>query len=116
MTVESSSSSPLPPDWDAIARFLAGESAAEEALRVQQWLDENPADRALAERLQEVLNSDAHDESSSTVDVESALALVHSRMHETSAPKLVVERGGATGVRRTQPRADADALLPSLPD
>ncbi|HEY4129007.1 MAG TPA: FecR domain-containing protein [Gemmatimonadaceae bacterium] len=95
MTAESSSS-PLPPDWDAIARFLAGESTDEEAARVQQWLEENPADRALAEQLDEALKLDAPDASVPTVDVESALALVHSRMGEAASPKLGLERGGAT--------------------
>jgi len=28
-----------PPDWDAIARFLAGESDAGEAASVRAWLD-----------------------------------------------------------------------------
>lgn len=41
--------SPTAPDWDAIARYLAGESSASEAEAVRQWLQAHPGDaRAIA--------------------------------------------------------------------
>ena len=79
------------PDWDAIARFLAGESPAGEASRVQHWLDEHPEERELVSRL----SSTTELSSAADVDVEAALARVHQRMDvEAIAPRLSVARGG----------------------
>jgi transmembrane sensor len=39
------------PDWEAIARYLAGESQPEEASVIEQWLEAHPRDRELVERL-----------------------------------------------------------------
>src|SRR5437773_2333720 len=39
------------PDWEAIARYLAGESSAAESAIVERWLEEHPGDRALVQRL-----------------------------------------------------------------
>ena len=88
--------SSTPPDWDAIARYLAGESTAEEAVVVREWLDRNPADRGLVERL----NGAAVIDTRADVDVEAALAAVHRRMAEGERPKLTVERGAGS---RTAP-------------
>ena len=82
-----------PPDWDAIARYLAGESSAEEAAAVRGWLEANPMDRELVERLNAsvVMEAEAAD-----VNVEAALARVHQRMNERSEPerpRLEVLRG-----------------------
>ena len=63
------------PDWDAIARFLAGESPADEATAVRVWLEANPADRDLVERLNAAAAAPPAD-----VDVEAALARVHAKM------------------------------------
>jgi transmembrane sensor len=80
------------PDWDAIARFLAGESPAEEATSVRQWLETHPEDRELVDRL----NAAAVVETASDVDVERALQTVHAKMVATPArPQLTVERGGS---------------------
>jgi len=80
------------PDWDAIARYLADESSAEEASRVARWLEAHPADRHLVDQL----NASAVTEVPTDVDVEAALERVHARMNETSAtPRLRLERGGA---------------------
>src|SRR6476660_1186026 len=82
-----------PPDWDTLARFLAGESSPDEAARVERWLDENPQDRELVQGL----NAAAVSEPAS-VDVEAALRQVHARLgDERVAPRLTLERGrGAT--------------------
>jgi transmembrane sensor len=81
-------SSASTPDWDAIARFLAGESLAEEASRVQRWLDANPEEKALVFRLSSTTLSAAAD-----VDVETALARVHRRMDAAPVvPRLLMPR------------------------
>jgi transmembrane sensor len=103
MTAEASS---LPPDWESIARYLSGESSEQESMSVRRWLDANPADRELAEHLNDAarLGTDAVAE----VDVETALAKVHGRMSAATAPRLTVERGG--GQVRRWPRAVISGL------
>ena len=77
------------PDWDAIARFLAGESSADEAKSVQRWLEANPLEQDLVARLDAAVTTDA----AADVDVESALARVHARMTDaTPRPRLTVDR------------------------
>jgi len=80
-----------PPDWDAIARFLARESDAGEAAAVRAWLEAHPEDRALVEGL----DATATIEPVSDVDVEGALARVHGKMAAPRRPSLTLERGGA---------------------
>jgi transmembrane sensor len=80
------------PDWDAIARFLAGESPDAEAAAVHAWLESHPADRDMVTHL----NAAAVIESAD-VDVEAALRTVHGRMAAAPVaerPSLTVERGG----------------------
>ena len=36
-----------PTDWEALARYLAGESRPDELERVRRWLEEHPDDAAL---------------------------------------------------------------------
>jgi transmembrane sensor len=80
------------PDWEAIARFVAGESSAEEATRVERWLDANPAEKALLSRLDSGVIVHALNDA----DVEAALTRVHSRMNEGARrPSLTLERTGA---------------------
>jgi transmembrane sensor len=83
------------PDWDAIARHLAGESSAEEDARVRRWLEQNPGERALIERLNDL----AVAESPADVDVEAALQRVHARMGESRRPTLTLQRGGSRSWR-----------------
>src|SRR5262245_25886501 len=86
------------PDWDAIARYLAGESPREEATRIARWLEAHPEDRELVEQL----NASAAVDASADVDVEAALRRTHERLNEvpSARPRLTIERGGA---RRTRP-------------
>lgn len=87
---ESASSPDLPagqPDWEAIARHLAGESSAEESAAVGAGLSARPADaRAIAalvsvsSRLAAPVVGDA--------DVEAALYRVHDRMRASETPVL----------------------------
>jgi transmembrane sensor len=72
------------PDWEAIARYLAGESQPEEASVIEQWLESHPRDRELVERL----NTEASIELPE-VDVEAALTRVHARMNEKSGPRVL---------------------------
>jgi transmembrane sensor len=89
------------PDWEAIARYLANESPAEETARVRAWLDANPGDRKLIESLDETARVSVAD-----IDVEAALRRVHQRM-ENPAPRLGVIRGSAPRWRRA-------VVIPSL--
>jgi len=79
------------PDWDAIARFLAGDSPAEEAARVDRWLQSHPGDRALVENLNAAITPVVP----ADVDVEAALKRVHQQMEQPDVRHLAVERGGA---------------------
>jgi len=86
------------PDWDAIARFLAGESSVEEAASVQWWLEANPVEKDLVTRLDTAVVTDA----GTDVDVELALARVHARMGEPEQrPRLSRERQPAPSRWRT---------------
>jgi transmembrane sensor len=92
------SSSAKIPDWDAIARFLAGESSAEEADSVQRWLEANPVEKDLVARLDAAVTTDT----GADVDVEAALARAHARMGETERrPRLTLDRGGPPARWRT---------------
>lgn len=85
------------PDWEAIARYLAGESTDGEAVRVRGWLEANPGGKAVIERLDTVITIEQPG-----VDVEAALRNVHARMAEpTVLPRLGLERGGANRARRS---------------
>lgn len=93
--------SATPPDWDSIARFLAGESTAGEAAAVQAWLAANPADRDLVERL----NGAATVEAPTDVDVEAALARVH---------RAMAERAESAAPTRALPFAPAKSRRPVI--
>ena len=87
------------PDWDMLGRFVAGEGSADEMSRVSKWLDANPAERALLERLTEV--TAAAPVSAGGIDVEGALAKVHARMGEPARAPLSLST--ARTKRRWQP-------------
>jgi transmembrane sensor len=82
-------------DWDALARYLAGESSAEEAATMRRWLDARPERAELVAAMQRALAS--VDVGTADVDVEAALRSVHARMDEQAAgtPALTVDRGGS---------------------
>lgn len=88
--VSGNDSSANAPDWDAIARYLAGESPDAEAVVVRQWLETHPEDERLVERLNAAAIVSPED-----VDVEAALNAVHDRMGaDITPPLLALERGG----------------------
>jgi transmembrane sensor len=98
------------PDWDALARFAAGESPADEARLVSGWLAEHPADAALLDRLGEVVRAGTASASAaveSEIDVEGALRRVRARRIEEARDADVLPfRAPERAVpARRQPRA-----------
>ena len=77
-----------PYDWDALARYVAGESTAAERREVEAWLAVRPEREQLVNALRESIDSLADGGADDTgVDVEAALRRVHDRMNE---PVVVV--------------------------
>ena len=70
-----------PPEWEAIARYLAGESPDAEAEVVRAWLDAHPGDAALVRALDGALDRLVV-ASASEIDVEDALQRVADRRDE----------------------------------
>jgi transmembrane sensor len=93
------------PDWDTLGRFVAGEGSDDEMSHVSQWLDANPAERALLERLTQVTAAAPAE----GIDVEAALAKVHAQMRANEqAPALSIS--AARSRRRWQPLASVGLL------
>lgn len=69
-------------DWDAIGRYLAGESSAAEAEAVRAWLATRPADAELLSRLDATIAKVAA-RSAPRIDVEAALRQVKARRDDT---------------------------------
>ncbi|AHG88340.1 FecR protein [Gemmatirosa kalamazoonensis] len=67
-----------PPEWETLARYLAGESPDDEAARVRAWLDAHPGDAALLRTLDGALDRLAV-ASAMEIDVEDALRQVAER-------------------------------------
>ena len=67
------------PDWEALARFAAGESPADEAETIQDWLASHPADREVVDALQSTKG-----DLLPAVDMEAALARVHQGMRDST--------------------------------
>lgn len=67
-------------DWEAVARYLAGESRGEEQAAVRRWLAEHPADARMVAALDNALGRlMPGPEATLGIDVESALASVKAR-------------------------------------
>ncbi len=106
-------------DWDAIARFIAGESDPVEARSVAAWLAAHPGDAALVEAVHRRAGL-AEARAAISVDTEAALARVRARMADDGGamapPALTVERGGlasdATRGRPAPARIAAEARRP----
>jgi transmembrane sensor len=81
----------LPEPWDALARFLAGESTPEEAAAMRQWLDADPARAEIAAALQRSMGRVAFT-APSDLNVESALQRVKARRGETEVLELRPKR------------------------
>src|SRR5436190_16511136 len=77
-----------PSDWEAIARYLSGESSPAESERIARWLGEHPSDAAVVAALDKAMASLALRDASG-VDVESALQQAAARR---DAPSTLSER------------------------
>ena len=78
-------------DWDALARYLAGESPADEAEAVRRWLAAHPADAEMLGALDQTLNRVRYTPATAEIDVEAALGSVKARR---AAEGSVVEGEG----------------------
>src|SRR5437868_8398381 len=67
-----------PADWEAIARYLAGESSPAESEQVARWLEEHTGDAELVDALDKAIASLTFRDQSD-VDVEGALRQVAAR-------------------------------------
>ena len=75
-----------PYDWDALARYVAGESTPAEEREVEAWLAARPEREQLVTALRESIDGlAAAAADDSDVDVEAALRKVHIRMNEPVA-------------------------------
>ena len=98
-------------DWEALARYLAGESPAEEQAAVQRWLGSNPADARMIAALDDALGSLASGPNATTgINVEAALAKVNA-LRTTDGLRLV--QGSASAMSRgLMHRGSASRWLP----
>ncbi len=87
-------------DWEAISRFVAGESDAVESAAVAEWLATHPEDAALV-AIVKARADRAATQSMVFVDTDRALSAVRSRM--TAPPSLTLHRGGAAPTAVTPP-------------
>lgn len=75
-----------PVDWEVLARFMAGESQADEADGVRAWLAENPARHDVLRALDRALAPVSAP--TADLDVDAALRQVHARMDAPETPVL----------------------------
>jgi transmembrane sensor len=80
-----------PADWDALARYVVGESPPEEVERLESRFAAHPADKALLDALSAV-SQRVRASVPTDVDVESALRRVKARGSETSTRALEFRR------------------------
>src|SRR5438309_6657630 len=90
-----------PPDWDAIARYHAGETVGDDARRIAAWLEANPLDARMLAALNGAVASALPSAAGAAgdPDVEAALRSVRARMHETAPHPRVLAFPTATRPR-----------------
>ncbi len=81
----------MPADWEALARYLDGESSPEESEQIEARLSANPVDRELLDALN-TLTKRMADNVPSDLDVEAALASVKARRNEPVVHSLDAAR------------------------
>ena len=86
------------PDWDALARFVVGESPEPEAARVRRFLDAHPKGAELLDTLRRRMNGMARPEAPA-LDVEAALSRVHERMRAPAATVAPLRQANRATVR-----------------
>ncbi|HKG94105.1 MAG TPA: FecR domain-containing protein [Gemmatimonadaceae bacterium] len=90
-------------DWEALARYLAGESTPDEAAAVREWLGAVPARAELVGTLERSVGRLAY-RAPAELDVEAALRRVHARMDEPVVHALpAANRGTAPAAPRGRP-------------
>jgi transmembrane sensor len=102
-----------PVDWDALARYVAGESSAQESERIAQWLDEHKADAELVAALDNAMTGLAL-RGDAGIDVEAALANVAAKRDAPEvgqAERLQPPRRDTRFIRRTASPWRAVAFL-----
>jgi transmembrane sensor len=96
------------PDWEAIARFQAGESPVDEARAVEAWLASHPGDAELLQRLDASIAEagfrPASGDDAGDIDVEAALRRVKMRRDNTP-PRGVVRQPSRPSVVPIAPPA-----------
>src|SRR5689334_14779497 len=78
-------------EWEALARFVAGESSPSEAAIVEERLSQSSEEAALVAALDRVTSRRATDPAP-PIDVERALAQVRNRLAANEIPSLDVAR------------------------
>jgi transmembrane sensor len=78
-------------DWEALARYLAGESNPQEAAEIQRWLAEDPSRAAALAELDRLLTP-KRVAPTVPVDVEGALERVRSRLEEPVVHSLAARK------------------------
>lgn len=79
-----------PADWEALARYLTGESSRDEVAQLEARLNAQPADKALMDSLAQVMGRMAAG-TPSDLDVEAALKTVNARRSAVDARPLRLE-------------------------
>ena len=99
-----------PDHWEALARYLAGESSPDESERIARWLRERPADAELLAALDNVMASLALRDAPG-VDTEAALRRVAARRDEAIASKRTIRQTTRTPRRMVSLLAAAAVLV-----
>lgn len=92
--------------WEALARFLAGESPPAEADAVRAWLAEHPERQARLDALDRAMDRGAPP-APARLDVEAALARVHGRMDAPQTPVRPLRRPAPPSVAAPRWRTPA---------
>jgi len=109
---------PLPPsdghdaqsaDWEALARYLSGESPADERARLEERLAAKPEDKALVAELGALMQRMAI-KSPNDVDVDAALQKVKQRLHHPDAEVRDIDQARRTSQRPIRWRIPVMAL------
>lgn len=118
MTMPPSSRDPFLPsdsapdaDWEAVARYLAGESSPAERQAVGRWLREHPAEQAFVEALGHAVAPAAG--AAGDIDVEGALRVVRARREPSSMRPVAVAREASGHVGRSRPNERIRMVPPS---
>ena len=105
MTIESGPPAG-PADWDAIARFFAGESSDAEIESVSKWLADHP-DEAAALTALGAVTGPSREDPASKIDVEAAWRRTVAQLDAQQAGEVVERSNGADPGVRSAPRVYA---------